>query len=61
MNVFWGEVIDIVSQQSPRTEDIPRPPEPGAGTSSINLSQSVTQMLASLGKMDVLILGRAWL
>ena len=50
MNVFRGEVIDIVGQRSPQNEDIPRPLEPGAGTSSINFSQSVTQILASLGK-----------
>ena len=50
MNIFWGKVIDIVGQQSPRNEDIPRPPEPGGVTSLINLSQSVTQILASLGK-----------
>ena len=50
MNIFRGEVIDIAGQRSPRNEDIPRPLEPGAGTSLINLSQSVTQILGSLGK-----------
>ena len=49
-NVFRGEVIDIVGQQSPGIEDIPRTMEPGAGTSSIDFSQSVTQILVSLGK-----------
>ena len=52
MNVYRGEVIDNVGQQSPRTRsvDIPRQLDPGAGSSTINLSQSVTQILASLGK-----------
>ena len=41
-NVFRGVVIYIVGQRSPQIEDIPRMMEPGAGTSSINFSQSVT-------------------
>ena len=50
MNLFRGEVIDNVGQQSPFNKTKPRLPEPGAGTNSINLSQSVTQILASMGK-----------
>ena len=50
IRVCRGKVIDNVGHQSPRNETIPRLPEPGAGNSSINLSQSVTQILASLGK-----------
>ena len=50
VNLFRGEVIDNVGQQSPFNKTKPRLPEPGAGTNSINLSQSVTQILASMGK-----------
>ena len=47
---FGAKVIYIAGQLSPRSEDIPRPLDPGAGTSSINFSQSVTQIITSLGK-----------
>ena len=47
MNVYRGKVIDSVGQQSPRSVDIPRQLDPGAGSSTINFSQSVTQILTS--------------
>ena len=47
MNVNQGKVIDIAGQLSPRSEDIPRQLDPGAGSSTINFSQSVTQILTS--------------
>ena len=49
INVYRSEVIDNVGQRSPRSVDIPRQLDPGTGSSTINLSQSVTQILASLG------------
>ena len=39
MNVYRGKVIDSV--------DIPRQLDPGAGSSTINFSQSVTQIFTS--------------
>ena len=50
MNLFRGKVIDIAGQLSLHSEDISRLLDPGAGSSSINFSQSVTQILACLGK-----------
>ena len=48
MNRVLGEVIDNVGQRSPCTETNSRIPESGVGNNSINFSQSVTQILASL-------------
>ena len=45
-----GQVIDNVGQQSPRTESNSRIPETGVESNSIDFSQSVTQILAALGK-----------
>ena len=61
MNVYRGEVIDIAGQRSPHSEDIPRQLDPGTGSSTINFSQSVTEILASLGKDGYVTLGRVWL
>ena len=50
LNVSRGEIMDNVGQQSPRTETNSRVSEIGVGNNSINFSQSVIQVLASLGK-----------
>ena len=50
IRVLRGKVIDNAGQRSPRAETNSRIPEIGVGSNSINFSQSVTQILASLGK-----------
>ena len=58
IRVFRGEIIDNVGQRSPHTETNPRIPEIGVGSNSINFSQSVTQILASLGRDGYFIPGK---
>ena len=45
-----GQVSDSVGQRPPRTESNFRIPEIGIASNSIDFSQSVTQILATLGK-----------
>ena len=45
-----GQVIDNAGQRPPRTESNSRIPEIGVVSNSIDFSQSLTQILATLGK-----------
>ena len=50
IRVLRGKVIDNAGQRSPHAETNSRITEIGVGSNSINFSQLVTQILASLGK-----------
>ena len=50
MYMARGQVIDNAGQRPPRTESNSRIPEIGVASNSIDFSQSVTQILATLGK-----------